>query len=211
MPTLLRRYVDSLLDAPVNDVFTPEHADSSLWERYWASLTGRSAGNATPQSVRFRNSRVFAVTVPVAFATLALAFSIGMPALHRETLPDNRATPPPAAYPASNDEPPGDLAPAPISGFGEVFGETADLAPGVPVFDYPGSETILGWIGFGTKVRVACVEPGESGGWSDPYYQIVSSQWSNLLAPADGFANGGPVGAAGVLKVDPRVPRCSGA
>jgi hypothetical protein len=40
MPTLLRRYVDSLLDAPFDGPPISDRADYSLWQRYWRSLTG---------------------------------------------------------------------------------------------------------------------------------------------------------------------------
>ncbi len=37
---LLRRYVDSLLDVPMRSVPAPARAGYTLWQRYWASLTG---------------------------------------------------------------------------------------------------------------------------------------------------------------------------
>lgn len=91
--------------------------------------------------------------------------------------------------------------------------EIADNQLGTPVFSSPlggaAPNGVRGRIPYDTHVMVECYAQNESGMSSiNVFYKIVGGEWNGLYAPANTFANGGPMGPNG-NNIDPNVGQCS--
>lgn len=90
------------------------------------------------------------------------------------------------------------------------YPEIADNRRGVPTFASPaGSASPAGAIPFADHVLVSCVAPNTSGMASvNAFYRIATAPWQGLYAPANTFANGGPLGVTNAHGIDRNVPPC---
>jgi hypothetical protein len=93
-----------------------------------------------------------------------------------------------------------------------TFTEISDNHLGVAVFSSPEGaavpNNVPGRIPYGVQVQVACVAPNLSRMSSvNDFYLVESGQWRGMLAVADSFANGGPMGP-NPDNIDPHVPEC---
>jgi hypothetical protein len=215
MRTLLQRYVDSLLDAPLAlELDQPLGAEApseddknSLWQRFWISLTGstlpprrtrrtvsskrsslpiRSSGKLAPKAT-IRSARLGVI---IAVAAIICAASIK---LYVQSY---------GAHVARAPASPTSTWPVAI-----LVGETTNHT-WTPVFVSPDSRVTLTVIPYGTRIQVACFTPNKSGLASiNAFYLIKTAPWSGFYAAANAFANGASPGEPS-RPIDPLVPRC---
>jgi hypothetical protein len=96
---------------------------------------------------------------------------------------------------------------------GRTFSETSANHAGAPVFaDARGTTAGKERIPYATAVPVSCWTENASGMASvNAFYVIGGGPWKGLLAPANTFANGDPLGTqGGSHDIDPKVPQCDG-
>jgi len=221
MRTLLQRYVDSLLDQPLateldqplDAIAGPKDAKYSLWQRYWASLTGftppRELHESAASNGRIRSPKPgpsehdirparSARNLVIGTGVLgAIVFAIWVAILGTDAgityfNPSARTT-----------------SPAPVSG--SLYPEQSNNHLGVRVFDRPDgkpSETVPP-IPYGTRVKVLCVTPNATGAASiSGFYLIETEPWKGFYAPTNAFTNGVAPGEPGRPTIDPDVPEC---
>lgn len=206
MPTLKQRYMDALLNPAFDLGVIPRNDKQSLWQRYWASLTG-----LTPQS---RDRHVFQIRIsrspkrppgkrPSRFvvAVLGVAFA-GVAAIAAVLVTQGYGI---GISPSSDS-----VSPRPTSSSSEsqkTFTEESANRLGILVFSSPSGLTARGVpsIPYGTRVQVSCFAPNESGiATINAFYLIKTAPWAGYYAPANMFSNETNDG----LPIDSRVPEC---
>lgn len=95
---------------------------------------------------------------------------------------------------------------------GKTYLEITDNHLGTPVFSSADGAAVPNRvparIPFKTRVHVLCVAPNTSGMVSvNAFYLITGGKWNRMYAPANTFANGGPLGP-NPYNIDKRVPKC---